>query len=164
MKKYHGQSLSALVPDLAKWTGPHTGMMIPYDPPTLTAKQFADLDIWTVPRRRSIGITDVPAVGEIIMTRTSKALRFHWTTFGLPIVAEAALRGAAKVCRQPTFKVAYHRRKQYIVVWTPLSRKGSITIERLCATFMVLWSKALKLIAENAKVFALLMETKTKEK
>jgi hypothetical protein len=107
-----------------------------------------------------------------IIKRTSKAFRFDWSTIALPIplaaaglrrVAEAALHGAAKVCRQSGFKVTYHRRKQYIVIWVPLSRKGDTTIGRLTAALTALWSEALKLNTESGNAFTLLNEAKTEE-
>ena len=162
-KKYHGQSILDLVPDL----------MNSNEPSTVTAGQFVRLDLWSIPRRHPFVISDVPTPLGIFVKRTSKAFRFDWSTIALPIplaafdlrrVAEAALYGAAKVCRKSGFRVTYHRRKRYIVVWTPLSRKGDITIKRLCAAFTALWSEALKLNVESAKAFTLLKAIEAKEK
>ena len=162
MKKYHGQSILDLVPDL----------MNPNEPSTVTAGQFVGLDLWTIPRRHPFILSDVCAPTGVMIKRTSKAFRSDWSTIALPIplaagdlrrVAEAALFGAAKVCRKSGFRITYNRRKGYIVVWIPLSRKGDITIERLNAAFTALWSEARKLCMESGNAFTLRKETKTEE-
>lgn len=152
MKKYHGQSLAFLIRNTAD----------PNEPLTLTAAQFANLDLWSVPRGRSILIENVPAVGGLIMCRNSKALRFDLLTISLPFsratanvrrVCEVALRGAANVCRQFGMKIAYQRRLGWIVVWQPLCRNGGDTMERVCADFLVLWKQAIKLLTASGQIF-----------
>lgn len=163
MKKHHGQSILDLVPEL----------MNPNEPSTVTAGQFVGLDLWTIPRRHPFILSDVCAPTGVMIKRTSKAFRSDWSTIALPMPlaafdlrrgAETALYGAAKVCRKAGFRITYYRRKGYIVVWTPLSRKGDITIERLNAAFTALWTEALKLSMESAKAFTVLKETEGTEK
>lgn len=163
MKKYHGQSILALVPDL----------MNPNEPSTVTAGQFVGLDLWTIPRRHPFILSDVCAPTGVMIKRTSKAFRSDWSTIALPMplaafdlrrVAETAMYAAAKVCRKAGIKVTYNRRKRDVSVWTPLSRKGDTTIERLNAAFAALWREALKLIIESGTAFSELKETKTKAK
>ena len=143
MKKYHGKSLASFVPDI-----------LPGVRPTLTAAQFAELDLWTVPRRLRIIITDVPAIGSITLIRTSSALRYNWAAAGLPLpatqinlrrVAEAALYGAAAVLTKIGLKVAGYRSTRFIVFWQPLCRSGRDAMELLHAEFAALLMAAQKL-------------------
>ena len=160
MKKYHGRSLASFVQDLANQNPSPLSMTIPV--PELTVAQVADLDIWSVPRGSRIFITDVPVAGNLILIRTSSALRFNWA---LPVpvsspqtdvrrVAESALYGASTARRQSGVKVAGYRSTRHVVFWLPLCRSGREAIERMNAEMVALREEARKLCVEAGTVLA----------
>lgn len=151
-RKYHGRSLTEFVPITAV-----------AQLPRLTAEQFATLDLWSAPRGVRIIITDVPVAGNLILIRTSSALRFNWAAAALPVpptqldlrrVAEAALYGATTVRRQAGVKIAGYRTTRVVVIWQPLCRTGREAMERLNAEMVALWKAAQQLCVEAGTVLA----------
>lgn len=136
MKKQHGQSLNALVPNLAEL----------HQPPTLTAEQFATLDLWSVPHRFRVIITS--NAGEMVFIRNTKSLRFSWKVGSFPLspvasylrpLLETALYTAAKEKRAPTFKIAGYSSTGFMVFWLPLCRSGAVALIRLNSPQVILW-------------------------
>jgi len=68
MKKYYGLPLTAFVP----------GRLRPGDAIAISNADFAQVDMWTVPRGALLFITNSPALGAVRITRTTRSFRIDW--------------------------------------------------------------------------------------
>lgn len=130
MKQHHGLPLTAVVP----------GPVRPQDTVAISNEDFARVDMWTIPRGAHLYITNVPALGRLWITRTTRSFRIDWVLLSpggrlcedYPgSILSKVMCEAARSIHRPPHRLIVRREPESIVFWLPLCRIGMEVLERV---------------------------------
>lgn len=120
----------------------------------LTKAEFAELDLWTLPRNLTVLISDAPVFGSLSLRRTSRVFRADWDfdhrrTEGLAdypnTLITSVVQLGAIMTKEYSIRTKVSHTENVVSFWIPLSREGIRVLHPLGVELHRIWETAFRL-------------------